>query len=138
MWSAIGLALLFALGMRKHIDISVAKDRNPPFMLMSDGEVRNAYTVKLRNMESRPRRDGDRPARAGRRGDVERRHAALRRRAHPAPHGRRRPGRAGAGLCHRPRGTAAQEFGFTLRALDQEGGSDAHQARFDAPGGTSE
>ena len=49
-WGAIGLALLFALGVRTQIDVSVQKDRNPPFMLMSDGEIRNAYTVKLRNM----------------------------------------------------------------------------------------
>ena len=54
-WSAIGLALLFALGARTHVDLSAAQDRNPPFMLMSDGAVRNAYTLKLRNMQSRPR-----------------------------------------------------------------------------------
>ena len=34
-----------------------------------------------------------------------------------------------------PEGTAQQEFSFTLRALDKEGGSDAHAARFDVPGG---
>ena len=54
-WGGIGLGMLFALGARTHTEISVAQDRNPPFMLMSDGSVRNAYTVKLRNMESRPR-----------------------------------------------------------------------------------
>ncbi|MBV1916519.1 MAG: cytochrome c oxidase accessory protein CcoG [Sphingomonadaceae bacterium] len=54
-WSAIGLALLFALGTRSHTDISAASDRNPPFMLMSDGSIRNAFTVKLRNMQSSPR-----------------------------------------------------------------------------------
>ena len=54
-WGAIGLGLLFALGVRSHADISVAADRNPPFMLMSDGSVRNSYTIKLRNMEGRPR-----------------------------------------------------------------------------------
>ncbi len=54
-WSAIGLALLFALGTRTRTDLSVAPDRNPPFMLMSDGDVRNSYTLKLRNMQSRPR-----------------------------------------------------------------------------------
>ncbi|KLI65060.1 cytochrome c oxidase accessory protein CcoG [Aurantiacibacter marinus] len=54
-WSAIGLAMLFALGTRTHTDLSVAADRNPPFMLMSDGSVRNAFTLKIRNMESRPR-----------------------------------------------------------------------------------
>lgn len=54
-WSGIGLGLLFALGTRSHLDIVGAADRNPPYMLMSDGRVRNNYTIKLRNMESRPR-----------------------------------------------------------------------------------
>jgi len=54
-WGSIGLAMLFALGTRSRTDISVAPDRNPPFTLMSDGSVRNNYTLKLRNMESRPR-----------------------------------------------------------------------------------
>ena len=54
-WGAIGLAMLFALGTRAHTALSAAPDRNPPYMLMSDGSVRNSYTLKLRNMESRPR-----------------------------------------------------------------------------------
>ena len=54
-WGAIGLAMLFALGTRSHTGISAAPDRNPPYMLMSDGSIRNSYTLKLRNMESRPR-----------------------------------------------------------------------------------
>ncbi len=54
-WAALGLGLLFALGVREQIDLAVQKDRNPPFMLMSDGAVRNAYTLKLRNMQNRPR-----------------------------------------------------------------------------------
>lgn len=54
-WSAIGLALLFALGTRRHLDLAAQKDRNPPYMLMSNGEVRNAWTLKLKNMEDRPR-----------------------------------------------------------------------------------
>ncbi|MCT2559886.1 cytochrome c oxidase accessory protein CcoG [Tsuneonella sp. YG55] len=55
-WSSIGLAMLFALGARSHAGLSVAPDRNPPFMLLSDGSVRNAYTLRLRNMATRPRR----------------------------------------------------------------------------------
>ena len=55
LWGGIGLALLFALGNRTRLDISAQHDRNPLFVRMSDGSVRNAYTVKLRNMESRPR-----------------------------------------------------------------------------------
>ena len=54
-WAGIGCGLLFALGARSHIDLSAAADRNPPYMLMSDGSVRNAFTAKIRNMESRPR-----------------------------------------------------------------------------------
>ena len=54
-WSAIGLALLFALGQRDRMGVSVAKDRNPEYVMLSDGAVRNAYTLKLRNMEERPR-----------------------------------------------------------------------------------
>jgi polyferredoxin len=54
-WGSIGMALLFALGVRSHTDLSVAADRNPSYILMSDGAVRNAFTLKLRNMESRPR-----------------------------------------------------------------------------------
>ena len=54
-WAGIGGALLFALGARERTDITVSPDRNPPFMLMSDGSVRNSYTLRLRNMQSRPR-----------------------------------------------------------------------------------
>ena len=54
-WSCIGIAMLFALGNRTRLDISAQHDRNPLFVRMSDGSVRNSYTVKLRNMESRPR-----------------------------------------------------------------------------------
>ena len=54
-WGAIGLALLFALGSRARTDLTVSPDRNPPYMLMKDGSVRNAYTLRLRNMEARPR-----------------------------------------------------------------------------------
>ncbi|HEX2793036.1 MAG TPA: cytochrome c oxidase accessory protein CcoG, partial [Croceicoccus sp.] len=55
-WGSIGLAMLFALGVRDRTGLSVAPDRNPPFMLMSDGSIRNAYTLRLRNMSTMPRR----------------------------------------------------------------------------------
>lgn len=55
LWSAIGLAMMFALGVRTRLDLSVAHDRNPLWVRLSGGDIRNAYTVKLRNMESRPR-----------------------------------------------------------------------------------
>ncbi|WP_416907434.1 MAG: cytochrome c oxidase accessory protein CcoG [Polymorphobacter sp.] len=54
-WASIGMAMLFSLGERARLDLSVESDRNPRFVMLSDGAVRNGYTVKLRNMETRPR-----------------------------------------------------------------------------------
>jgi len=54
-WASIGGAMLFTLGQRTRLDISVQHDRNPAFVQLSDGAVRNNYTVKIRNMETRPR-----------------------------------------------------------------------------------
>jgi cytochrome c oxidase accessory protein FixG len=54
-WGGIGLAMLFALGTRTRVDIRASADRNPQFVQLSDGSIRNAYEIKLRNMESRPR-----------------------------------------------------------------------------------
>jgi len=133
-WCAIGLALLFALGVRKHIDISVAKDRNPAFMLMSDGRIRNAYTVKLLNMENRPRAmeigllglDGA----VMWRDDMPRTDAARTLR-HTVSADQAAPVRI---YVIAPPGTPAQSFSFTLRALDAEGGGDTHQTRFDTSG----
>lgn len=54
-WAGIGGAMLFALGTRAHLDISVVRDRNPLFVRLSDGTIRNNYTIKIRNMQERPR-----------------------------------------------------------------------------------
>lgn len=54
-WGSLGIALLFLLGTRDHTSLTVSPDRNPPYMLMSDGSIRNSYTLKLRNMVGRPR-----------------------------------------------------------------------------------
>jgi cytochrome c oxidase accessory protein FixG len=55
LWAAIGCLMLFGLGARTRLDISAQQDRNPLFVRLSDGAVRNGYTVKIRNMEARPR-----------------------------------------------------------------------------------
>jgi cytochrome c oxidase accessory protein FixG len=133
-WSALGLGLLFALGVRQHLDLSVAKDRNPPFMLMSNGAVRNAYTLKLRNMETRPRTmlvtlDGLPGAKLWT-DAMPRESAARALRIEVAPD-QVAPVRA---YVLAPAGTRHQEFRFTLRALDAEGGSDSGETSFDAPG----
>src|SRR5690606_21338641 len=54
-WGSIGLAMIFALGGRDRLGATISPDRNPPYMLMSDGSVRNSYTLRLRNMVGRPR-----------------------------------------------------------------------------------
>jgi cytochrome c oxidase accessory protein FixG len=54
-WAGIGAAMLFSLGQRSRLDLSVAADRNPRYVQLSDGSIRNSFTVKLRNMETRPR-----------------------------------------------------------------------------------
>jgi cytochrome c oxidase accessory protein FixG len=54
-WSGIGLFMLFTLGDRARLALDVAQDRNPVVVTLADGWSRNGWTVKLRNMESRPR-----------------------------------------------------------------------------------
>jgi len=49
LWSLVGFGLVFALFIRPEIDMSVAPVRNPVFVTMSDGSIRNAYDVRLRN-----------------------------------------------------------------------------------------
>lgn len=54
-WAGIGCGMLFALGSRTRIELSVAQNRNPLWVRLSDGSIRNSYVVKVRNMEARPR-----------------------------------------------------------------------------------
>jgi cytochrome c oxidase accessory protein FixG len=54
-WATIGLAMLFSLGERSRLEINAEADRNPRYVQLSDGAIRNSYTLKLRNMEARPR-----------------------------------------------------------------------------------
>lgn len=54
-WAGIGAAMLFSLGQRARLEVSIASDRNPRYVQLSDGYIRNSYTLKLRNMETRPR-----------------------------------------------------------------------------------
>jgi cytochrome c oxidase accessory protein FixG len=133
-WSAIGAALLFALGTRTRIDVAVQKDRNPPFTLQSSGELRNDYTVKLRNMQSRPRPmkltieglpgavmwSGTMP-----------REAAARMIAFTVAADQVEPMRI---YVAAPPQTAPQQFSFVLAATDAAGGGDRSEVRFDAPG----
>ncbi len=49
LWSLVGAGLLFALFVRAEIEMSVAPVRNPTFVTMSDGTIRNTYEVRLLN-----------------------------------------------------------------------------------------
>jgi cytochrome c oxidase accessory protein FixG len=132
-WSAIGAALLFALGTRSRIDLAVQKDRNPPFTLQSSGEVRNDYTVKLRNMQSRPRPmklsiEGL-PGAVMWSGSMPREQAA-RTIAFTVAADRVEPLRV---YVAAPPQTVPQKFNFVLTATDSAGGGDLSEVRFDAP-----
>ncbi len=48
-WSLAGALMLTALLMRSDLDINVLRDRNPLFTKLSDGNIRNGYTVKVLN-----------------------------------------------------------------------------------------
>ena len=56
LWSLVGFALLFALFIRPDIEVTVAPVRNPTFVTLSDGSIRNSYDLRLRNKhgEERP------------------------------------------------------------------------------------
>jgi cytochrome c oxidase accessory protein FixG len=133
-WGSIGLALLFALGVRSHTELTVSPDRNPPFMLMSDGSIRNSYTLRLRNMESRPR-----DMEIGIEGlsgavmwsDTIRRDDAAARQTVSVPADQIRTVRAYVMV---PEGTVGQEFAFRVTSLDEQRESDTAETHFSAPG----
>lgn len=54
-WAGIGGGLVFALFIRPEIEMTVSPVRNPTYVVMSDGSVRNAYDVRLRNKHGEPR-----------------------------------------------------------------------------------
>ena len=133
-WASIGAAMLFALGARTRLDISAQQDRNPIFVRLSDGAIRNAYTVKLRNMETR-RRDVEVRV-AGLPGAKIWTDAGSREKASDAVRAA-----VAADSVTKLRlfltlpavGPARQDFRFTVRALDREGGGDSEDARFERP-----
>ncbi len=54
-WLLVGLGLVFALMTRDRLQVNVLADRNPQYVVLSDGSIRNGYTVKLLNMIPEPR-----------------------------------------------------------------------------------
>jgi cytochrome c oxidase accessory protein FixG len=56
LWGLVGLGLLFDQFIRADIELTVAPVRNPTYVTLSDGSIRNTYDVRLRNKhgEARP------------------------------------------------------------------------------------
>ena len=46
---AVAGVMVFGLSTRATIDVNVLRDRNPTFVRLADGAIRNAYTVKVMN-----------------------------------------------------------------------------------------
>ena len=51
----VGVVMLTALLLRPDLEVSVLHDRNPIYVRLSDGGLRNGYTVKLLNKLYEPR-----------------------------------------------------------------------------------
>jgi cytochrome c oxidase accessory protein FixG len=135
-WSAIGAGLLFALGTRTRTELTVSPDRNPPFMLMKDGSVRNAYTLRLRNMQARPR-DLEVALVGLPQGAVMWTENVAATQAAPqqivnVPANETRIVRAYVTI---PAGTAAESFSFRLTSLAEDGEIDLAATNFTTPGG---
>ncbi len=133
-WASIGLVMLFGLGSRTRLDISAQQDRNPVFVRLSDGHIRNGYMVKIRNMQARPRSvevsiDGLPGAviwtPGGSREQATSRVAAV----VPADQlAKLRIFVAAPGAAEE-----RDDFTFAVRALDAEGGGDSTEAVFERP-----
>ena len=134
LWCGVGLAMLFALGNRSRIELGALQDRNPIYVRLSDGAIRNAYTVKIRNMEARPR-------------TMEVGVAGLTGARLWTDAGSRETAAATV-LTEVPADSLAKlrifvtapgaeqgrrDFAFTVRATDSEGGGDTTAARFERP-----
>jgi cytochrome c oxidase accessory protein FixG len=55
LWSVIGLGLVVALFLRAPVELSVTPVRNPVYVLLADGSIRNTYEVRLRNKQASAR-----------------------------------------------------------------------------------
>lgn len=132
-WGAIGLALLFGLSTRTRLDVSAQEDRNPLYVRLSDGAVRNGYTVKIRNMELRPR--NVRLTLEGLPGAVMWAETGSREAG-----GRSLNATVPADALQKlrifvaaPAGEERREATFVVRALDAEGGGDRVDVTFEGP-----
>ena len=54
--AVVSLVMLFTLVTRSDLDVNILRDRNPFFVTLSDGSIRNGYTVKIINKQHMARR----------------------------------------------------------------------------------
>ncbi|MEL6947914.1 MAG: cytochrome c oxidase accessory protein CcoG, partial [Pseudomonadota bacterium] len=54
-YGGIGVAMMTVLAMRETLDLHVLHDRNPLFVQLSDGSIRNGYEIKILNMRGETR-----------------------------------------------------------------------------------
>lgn len=55
LFSLVGFVMLYGLLTRSTLDVNIQRDRQPNFVQLSDGGVRNGYTVKILNKERQER-----------------------------------------------------------------------------------
>ncbi|WP_199556087.1 cytochrome c oxidase accessory protein CcoG [Sandaracinobacteroides hominis] len=55
LWAAIGIGMAVTLAGRERMELLVSQDRNPVYVQLSGGDIRNGFTVKLLNKELQPR-----------------------------------------------------------------------------------
>jgi len=51
LWAGVGAGLIVALFLRAPLDVNVTPVRNPQYVTLADGSIRNAYDLRLRNMQ---------------------------------------------------------------------------------------
>ena len=55
LWALVGIAMLVTLLNRSQLAVNVVPDRNPLYVQLSDGAIRNGYTVKILNKKQEER-----------------------------------------------------------------------------------
>ncbi|MEO1551639.1 MAG: cytochrome c oxidase accessory protein CcoG [Pseudomonadota bacterium] len=58
LWAFIGLGMVYALFIRPDLEVAVSPVRNPTYVTLADGAVRNTYELRLRNKHNEARTFG--------------------------------------------------------------------------------
>ncbi|QIG82033.1 cytochrome c oxidase accessory protein CcoG [Stakelama tenebrarum] len=136
LWCGVGLGMLFVLGNRARIGIDVLQTRNPLWVQLADGSIRNTYTLKIRNMEARPRTveitvDGIDAVLWNDRGSRDDAAQAVRLEV-PAD----KVAKTQLFVAAPGAGPQRTDVVFTVRALDQDGASASDESFFERPEGS--